>query len=54
MNSLGKGWNRLLSHSDFGPKNPVPSQVPDAILTATNDVSLGFRHAIRVGISVAP
>lgn len=25
MNSLGKGCNPLQSHSDFGPKKPVPS-----------------------------
>jgi hypothetical protein len=25
MNSLGRGWNPLQSHSDFGPKKPVLS-----------------------------
>ncbi len=25
MNTLGKRWNPLQSHSDFGPKKPVPS-----------------------------
>jgi hypothetical protein len=25
MNSLGKGWNPLQSHSDFAPKKPVLS-----------------------------
>ena len=25
MNTLGERWNPLQSHSQFGPKNPVPS-----------------------------